>query len=230
MRNVTQLVQSYLHWGLRGGKLLAIKIHKTKHRLVKIRSKLLAVWWEDSKIALSLTLTRMQINHTGVEVCFCGADRPHQRWQLLENVRYGQGLTVQRPPRTTTTYATGLTRPHWSKVSSCWIAWWISTFVTCMLENGDVNFCRWFCNTDDFVYPVDLRKGCFQVSNFVCTKLALSWHTSRSFQCAFTCLSIKIRERYGAILTMWLYCPAMLCKWGRNWGAWLAGARMQPEG
>ena len=64
-------------------------------------------------------------------------------------------------------------------------------FVTCTLENGDVNFCQWFCNTDDFVSPVDLRKGCFQFSNFVCTKFALSWRTSRSFQCAFTCSSIK---------------------------------------
>ncbi len=35
--------------------------------------------------------------------------------------------------------------------------------------NGDVNFCQWFCNTVNFLYPVELRNVPVCISNLVCT-------------------------------------------------------------
>ncbi len=36
-------------------------------------------------------------------------------------------------------------------------------------ENGDVNFCQWFCNAVNFVSPVELQNVSVCISNFVCT-------------------------------------------------------------
>ncbi len=50
------------------------------------------------KIVLSLTLAHVQIHHPGIQVHLSRTDSTDQRWQLLEDVRDGQGLTVQCPP------------------------------------------------------------------------------------------------------------------------------------
>ncbi len=47
---------------------------------------------------LSLTLASVEIHHTGIDVCFCHADGPHQQRKVLVDHRDGQGLPVQRPP------------------------------------------------------------------------------------------------------------------------------------
>ena len=50
------------------------------------------------KIVLLLTLASIEIDHVGVDVCFCHADGLHQWWKVLVNMRDGQRLAVQRPP------------------------------------------------------------------------------------------------------------------------------------
>ncbi len=66
----------------------------------------------------------------------------------------GKGWPCSALPRTVTTKATGFTRPQASKSRSWWMACVISMLVTCTVKDGNVNFCRWFCNTVNFVYPV----------------------------------------------------------------------------
>ncbi len=50
------------------------------------------------KIALSLTLTRMQVHHAGVQIGLRRTHSPDQQREVLVDMRDGQGLTVQRPP------------------------------------------------------------------------------------------------------------------------------------
>ncbi len=115
---------------------------------------------------LPLTLTSVEIYHAGINVCSRSADGPHQRRQVLMHVRDGQGLTIQCPSPHRHYDATGLTRPHSSNVNNWKMALWISTSVTCKLENDNVNFCWWFCNTDNFVSPIALWKRVFLVLQF----------------------------------------------------------------
>ena len=90
------MVQCYLQ-GSRSGKLLTQNSQDTA--LFHQNSvKRFGCAMRGFKISLPLTLTSMEVDHAGVNVCFCRADGPHQQWKVLVDHGDGQGLPVQCPP------------------------------------------------------------------------------------------------------------------------------------